>query len=275
VTEDAGRRRTGDGARPADESALAEPALRAESVVIGQTSPAVDFELPRGVIVGLAGLEGNGQEAFLEVLAGWRRPRSGKVVVTGRTGQLHTISNPHDAVLAGVCYLPRDRKREGIFPSMSILDNFAVACLPEHARLGVVRRREISSSFEAVRRRLGIVAGSKDSLITTLSGGNQQKVLLGRILALKPSVLVLNDPTRGVDANSKVSFYRIFSSLAEEDGVSIVILSTELTELVELCSQVLVFHHAALVRSCQGDTLRESSILAGMFGESDVGSDRQ
>jgi ribose transport system ATP-binding protein len=245
----------------------AEALLRAEAIVVAAGRPPFGLELGRGAIVGLAGLEGHGQEAFLETLAGLRRPLSGRLVVRGRSGEQLNVADQHDATRAGIAYLPRDRKYEGIFPAMTVLDNFAIAALERFGRLGILRRRALNEAFSAARERLGIVVGSERDLITSLSGGNQQKVMLARALALQPSILLLNDPTRGVDANAKVSFNRIFRRLAEDDGMAIVVLSTELRELVELCDRVLVFYDGALNRICEKAVLDEVNLLAGMFGE--------
>jgi ribose transport system ATP-binding protein len=241
--------------------------LRAEGIGVSPGQPPVHLELRRGAIVGLAGLEGQGQEAFLEMLAGLRRPLSGRLVVRGRRGEQVVVKNDRDAARAGVAYLPRDRKSEGILPAMSVIDNFAVASLGRFSRLGVLRRGVLREEFAKTRDRLGIIVHSEGDYITTLSGGNQQKVMLARALALRPSVLLLNDPTRGVDANAKVSFHQIFRSLAADDGIVIVLLSTEINELVELCDRALVFYHGTLARTCEKAALDEANILAGMFGQ--------
>lgn len=244
-------------------------ALCAEGVVVAPGRPPTDLEIKPGTVIGLAGLEGHGQEAFLEVLACLRRPLSGRIVMKSRDGEGRNVRDQRDADRAGIAYVPRDRKREGIFPSMTVLDNYAVASLGRFAHFGIVRRRPLVRAFQEAKERLGIVVGSEHDYVTTLSGGNQQKVLLARALALRPSVLLLNDPTRGVDANAKASFYAIFRSLAEVDGMAIVVLSTEITELVELCERVLVFHAGRLERVCESPNLSEENILAGMFGQSE------
>ena len=243
--------------------------IRAEGVVLAGGRPPVDLEVTSGSIIGLAGLEGHGQETLLEVLACLRRPLSGRVTVEHPDGERREVRDPRAADRAGIAYLPRDRKREGIFPSMTVLDNFALASLKRFTRLGVLRPKVLISAFEDAKERLGIIVGSERDYITTLSGGNQQKVLLARALALQPSILLLNDPTRGVDANAKASFYEIFRLLAKADGMAIVVLSTEITELVELCERVLVFHAGRLERVCEASTLTEANILAGMFGQAD------
>ncbi len=247
--------------------ARSKPVLRAEGVIALAGGTPIDLDVPPGSIIGLGGLEGHGQEEFLEILAGLRRPLSGRLVAHTATGQGREVADQHGASRAGIAYVPRDRKREGIFPSMSVLDNFGIASLSRFSHVGILSRKALTAAFDDAKERLGIVVGSEHDYITALSGGNQQKVLLARALALRPSVLLLNDPTRGVDANAKASFYRIFAQITADDGMAIIVLSTELKELVELSDRVLVFHQGGVERICEGETLDESSILSGMFGE--------
>jgi ribose transport system ATP-binding protein len=226
----------------------------------------VDLVIRSGEIVGLAGLEGNGQEKFLRVLAGLSRPPGGRVVVMAGEAE-QAVTDHESAARYGAVYLPRDRKTEGIFSSLPVLDNFAVASLARSSHAGILRRRDLLARFERARHRLHIVASSPRHPITSLSGGNQQKVMLARALELGSRVLLLNDPTRGVDAAAKHGFHEIFRRLAKEDGAALVILSTELTELVNLCDRVLVFYASELEAEYRRP-FTEQALLAAMFGRS-------
>ncbi|MGH7122605.1 MAG: ATP-binding cassette domain-containing protein [Acetobacteraceae bacterium] len=225
-------------------------------------APAFDETVHAGEIVGLAGLEGHGQEDFLEVLAGLRRPEAGRVLV-GRDGP--ALTGVKQAVRQGVAYLPRDRRTTGIFPTLSVVDNFAIATLERDRRFGLISRSARGARFGRYRERLAVVAPSDRALITALSGGNQQKVLLARVLALEPRVLLLNDPTRGVDIRTRHTLYEVFTSLAAE-AMALVVLSTEIEEIVRLCHRVLVFREGSVQARFDRTAMQAERVIAAMFG---------
>lgn len=217
-----------------------------------------------GEIVGLAGLDGHGQQRFLETLAGLEQPGQGLVSIRRRASVTRLRGFRH-GVTNGIAYLPRDRRATGIFPSMSILDNFAISTVWRDTTGGIismVRRRE---RFEAYRQRLSIKASDLSASITTLSGGNQQKVLLARALALGPDILLLNDPTRGVDVATRHILYEVFRGLAGE-GMTLVILSSEIEEILVLCQRVLVFREHALATELTGSEMSTDRVISAMFG---------
>ncbi|MBN9059580.1 MAG: sugar ABC transporter ATP-binding protein, partial [Rhizobiales bacterium] len=148
---------------------------------------------------------------------------------------------------------------------MSILDNFAIATVGRDRRLGLISAVERRKRYDYYRDRLSIVAPEPGHLITTLSGGNQQKVLLARALAHKPDVLLLNDPTRGVDIATRRVLYAVFRELAAE-GMALVILSTEIEEALVLCDRILVFREQELAASLEGAGRSSERIISTMFG---------
>jgi ABC-type sugar transport system ATPase subunit len=218
-----------------------------------------------GEIVGLAGLDGHGQEAFLEALCGLRVPASGRVMVATDGHRVPVVSF-RQAVRSGVAYLARDRRANGIFPSLSVLDNFGLVSMDRDRRFGLIDRRRQRARYENYRHRLSIVAPSPDRAITTLSGGNQQKVLLARWLALGPRVLLLNDPTRGVDQRTRETLYQVFRDLARNEGMVLVVLSTEIEELLRLCERVLVFRDQHVIARLAGTHISHDQVIAAMFG---------
>jgi ribose transport system ATP-binding protein len=225
-----------------------------------------DFDefIGAGEIVGLAGLEGHGQEAFLEALAGLRRPARGRIALTVGGRKTPMLGFRH-AAASGIAYLARDRGAAGIFPNLSVLDNFAIASIARDARLLLINKRERRRRYEAFRDRLSIVAADAEGPITRLSGGNQQKVLLARLLARDPAALLLNDPTRGVDVATRRVLYRTFRELTEV-GMTMVILSSEIEELTGLCDRVLVFRDHELAARLAARSLTSERIIAAMFG---------
>lgn len=241
--------------------ANAKTVLRADSVDVG--GGPIDWELERGGIVGLAGLEGHGQERFLRVLAGLEAPAAGEVTrIVG--GASTPIRSQHDAARQRIAYLPRSRSRDGIFPSLSVLDNFALPTLGRSTVLGLIQLGAVRERYADAQRSLRIHAASMHAPVTTLSGGNQQKVLLARWLTAEPEILMLDDPTRGVDVPTKIELHRLLRERAQQ-GTAVVIVSTELEELEELCDSVLVFHDNRVSARLASDHVTASEILAAMF----------
>jgi ribose transport system ATP-binding protein len=229
------------------------------------------IEVRAGEILGLAGLEGHGQAEFTDCLCGLRRPLSGAVEVADAAGRWHSVHGFADANRHGIAYVPRDRKTIGLFPSLSILDNFGIALYPTMQWLGLIRQSALRREFGDYAQLLRLVSGRPSDAVTTLSGGNQQKVLLGRWLATRPRAIVLNDPLRGVDANTKEELYGLFRTLAA-DGLTIVLLSSEVLELLVLCDRIAVFYEGGLETVLDAEGTAEGDVVRAMFGE--TGGDR-
>jgi len=236
----------------------------ATRLALARGRPPLSEAIAPGEIIGLAGLDGHGQERFLQILAGLVMPAAGDLVL--EQGEDHRrLSRFRQAVDAGIVYLPRDRRSTGIFPTLSVLDNFAIATPERDMAGGLINGSRKRARYEAYRERLSIVAPDPSAPITTLSGGNQQKVLLARALALDPKVLLLNDPTRGVDIATRRTLYGVFRDLARE-GMALVILSSEIEEILLLSDRVLVFRDHALAARLEGEAMRSNTVIAAMFG---------
>ena len=270
--------------RPAAERALETPAANGsarrhartpgEAVVdvvdvrLRAASAPISLTLRAGEILGLAGLEGQGQVDFATALCGLSTPAEGRVVV--RSGDVETpVGGFRHAMRSGIVYVPRERKREGLFFSLSTLDNFSVPMLRTESRLGFLRWGRIRDRFRREAERLRLTYRHESDLVGTLSGGNQQKVLLGRWLTTSPRVLVLNDPLRGVDANTKEELYELFRELADE-GLAIVFVSTEILELLVACDRIGVFHAGRLEALLDAGEASETSVVAAMFGHGET-----
>jgi ABC-type sugar transport system ATPase subunit len=232
--------------------------LSADGIALRPGAEAIDFALHEGEIVGLAGLEGHGQDLFLRGLRG-EPLTAGKLAVGGRS-----VSSPSDAAEAGVEYVPRERRAEGLFLSKSIRENFGLPTLRKDGRHGFFKPDKTTARLKLYVEKLGIVMREPSDLIGSLSGGNQQKVVLARWLATNPKVLLLNDPTRGIDIGAKRDVYALLSDLAAQ-GLAIVMLSTEVDELVELTDRTLVFREYALSAEIPRSELSRTSIVAAFF----------
>jgi ABC-type sugar transport system ATPase subunit len=237
--------------------------LKAKGVRLSASASPINFELRAGELVGLAGLEGHGQDKFLDVLAG-SRPAEG-IVERCLDSQPTALKSPIHALGLGIALLPRDRRDEAIFETRSVLENFQITTVTADRRFGLVRAGAARRRFKAFVSELQIAAGDDGDRITALSGGNQQKVVLSRWLASSPDVLLLNDPTRGVDVGAKLDIYRVLSDAAA-NGVGVVMLSTELVELIDLMDRVLVFREGHLFKTFDRHELSRERLVASYFG---------
>jgi ABC-type sugar transport system ATPase subunit len=247
------------GGRAADQA----EAVRVEQVALRAGSEPFDATIRRGEIVGLAGLDGHGQDELIRALAGLHSPHAGRVLLAGQ-GKLAPVRGYSRSVARGVVYVPRDRKVEGMADVLSIIDNYGMPTLARDRRLGLLRYRLTRSRFRRDAAVVNFTPGRQDS-IGRLSGGNQQKVIIARWLAAEPDVILLNDPTRGVDHKTKQELYDVFRGLADA-GTAVVMLSSEVEELIGLMDRVLVFHEGSLSAELSGDEITAESLVAAYFG---------
>jgi ABC-type sugar transport system ATPase subunit len=238
--------------------------VRVSGVRLHRQAAPIQAEIRAGELVGVAGLEGHGQDRFLRVLAGVP-PADGEVLCL-TDGRERTLRSAADALASGIAYVPKDRRGEGIFETRSILENFQVATLGTDRRHGLLRRSITERRFDGYADMMRIVTGHRSNVITSLSGGTQQKVLIARWLATSPKVLLLNDPTRGVDVGTKNDIYGVLTDAASQ-GVAVVMLSTEVIELVELMDRVLVFREGELHRELRRGEFSSARLVASYFGQ--------
>jgi ABC-type sugar transport system ATPase subunit len=237
--------------------------LSARGLRLTADGAAFDVDVHAGELIGVAGLEGQGQDEFLEALCG--SMLSAGTVVRHLDGADIELDSRAAAAKRGVVYVPRERG-QSMFRWMTIRENFGMPTLARDSRYGWLRP-------EATRNRLGkyiaelkIVLGRTEDAITTLSGGNQQKVVVARWLAAAPQVLVLNDPTRGIDIGAKRDLYELLTHLAVQ-GVGVVMLSTEIDEHIELMDRVLVFYSHELFAEIPREKLSRQALVSAFFGQ--------
>jgi ribose transport system ATP-binding protein len=234
--------------------------LSVEHLAAGRKVRDVSFDVRPGEIVGLAGLLGSGRTESARVVFGADRPEAGDI----RFAQsAHAAAEPSDAIAAGMGFLSEDRKLDGIIPDMSVRENLTLALMPQLAPRGIVddvRSREIVDRFI---ERLGIRCASAEQPIRELSGGNQQKVLLARWLCMNPRLLILDEPTRGIDVGAKAEILSLVRELAAQ-GLGVLIISSELEEVVEAASRVFVLREGHTVAELSGDALTEEAVMGAM-----------
>ncbi len=228
------------GAAPAESHAdYDSPALRLQNVSVTGQVEDVSLEVAPGEIVGLAGLEGSGVTAVLEAVFGMQRPRAGTMTLPN--GQ-PVPSSIRDSVRAGIAMVPADRRHDGLMLTSDLLTNIAQVTAGTLGRFGFfLRQGQMEQRATARMQDLGIVADSVRSAANELSGGNQQKVVIAKWLEADPRVVLLNDPTRGVDVGAKEEIYQIVRDLAAERRI-VLFTSTELPEYVHLCDRVVIFY---------------------------------
>ena len=243
--------------------------MRAENLVVWPNSKPVNFEVKRGEIVGVTGLDGNGQDDFVKILAGVNESHGGTTEILDSNENFLKYNSLEDAKKNGISFVSGDRKKEGILPNLSIYENLVVPLYKKTSKagfLGFVNWMELNGIFDWEVERLSIKTGPRDNLIGSLSGGNQQKVMIARSFAQHPKVLILNDPARGIDVSTKRDLYVHLRNYVEE-GNTVVFLSSELEEFIGLCPKVIVFRNGTVFDIFENDKVNADTLLEGMFGQ--------
>ncbi len=222
----------------------------------------ISFDVRQGEMLGLAGLPGSGKEELVECLCGLRR-FSGQVSIENKPAKFRS---PEKVIDLGIAIIPADRRGSGIFSVLPITDNIAAANLPLVSSLGVLSKGHMLSLAKHYLHQLRVRAYSEKQRAGTLSGGNQQKVILGRGLARQPRLMLLHEPTRGIDVGAKAEIYEILGRLAAS-GVSILIVSSELPELIGQCDRILAMHAGRITGEFNRTDATEERILASAMGK--------
>ncbi len=234
-----------------------------EGIKSGSRVKGLDFSIARGEILGLAGLLGSGRTETLRLLFGVDRPDKGVIRVDGVEQR---FTAPHDAIIRHFAFCPEDRKQEGILPNMSVMDNMAITSIRALSWKGIVSRsRKLAMARQCIAD-FGIKASSPQQTINTMSGGNQQKAILARWLATRPRLLLLDEPTRGIDVGARAEILDMIRRLALE-GLAVLMVSSEWDELLQVCDRILVYRDGVNVRSLSGDEMTEEKIVASIAGE--------
>ena len=217
----------------------------------------VSFDLRAGEILGIAGLMGSGRTNVAETLFGVTPATSGEIYLDG---EKITMSDPCLAIQKGLALLTEDRKDTGIFPCLSVLENMEVAVLPNYSGSGFVQQKPLRDLCEDMCRKLRVKTPSLEQCIANLSGGNQQKALLARWLMTNPRVLILDEPTRGIDVGAKAEIYRLISLLASE-GMAVIMISSELPEVLGMSDRILVMHEGEVTGVLDRDEATQERIM--------------
>ena len=249
-------------AHEAREARAGEPLLEAQNLTAHHAPRDVSIDVRRGEVVGLAGLLGSGRTETAKAIFGAQPLDSGTVEVDGKDVN---PDSPGEAIKSGLAFLPEDRKAEGIIPDLSVRENIIAAALPRLSRGGFVSQKEQDEIVERFMTRLDIKASGPDQPVGELSGGNQQKVMLARWLCMEPKVLILDEPTQGIDVGAKTEVQQLIAELAD-GGLGVVMIDSEPEEIIEGSDRVVVLRDGAVVGTLSGDELNEQNLVRAIAG---------
>ncbi|HET7626794.1 MAG TPA: sugar ABC transporter ATP-binding protein [Bacillales bacterium] len=237
----------------------------------GNKVKSVDLHIRKGEVLGLAGLLGSGRTETAQVIFGVHGADKGQVLFMGEEKHLKA---PYDAVKLGIGYCSEERKSEGIIPNMSVKENLTISMLPKISKWGILSRKTQNEIVERYIRNMGIKTPNANQKIKNLSGGNQQKVLLARWLATNPKLLILDEPTRGIDVGAKAEIHSLIADMAKE-GLSILMISSEFEELVHHTDRIAVIRDGEKVGELTGEDRNEKQIMQMIASSSRIESEQK
>ncbi|MBB1249749.1 sugar ABC transporter ATP-binding protein [Rhizobium sp. G21] len=226
----------------------------------------IGFELRRGEILGFYGLVGAGRSEFMQSLIGVTKPSKGAIRIDG---DVAVIRSPDEAIAKGIVYVPEERGRQGAITAMPIFENVTLPSLSRTSRRGFLRLAEEFKLARDYTQRLDLRAASLDQPVGTLSGGNQQKVVIAKWLATKPKVIILDEPTKGIDIGSKAAVHEFMSELAAE-GLSVIMVSSEIPEILGMADRVIVMREGRIVGEYAREGLTAEALVRAAAGIGDA-----
>lgn len=224
----------------------------------------ISFDVSYGEVVGFSGLVGAGRTELAETIFGLRRPDAGEIRLDGEVRQFGSAA---DAIAAGISLVPESRKEQGLVLGMSCRENATLATLGQMTRFGIfVDRPRENEVFEQYKDQLRIKTPSGEQVVGTLSGGNQQKVVIAKWLHTKPKLLILDEPTRGIDVGSKAEIHRLVRDLAAS-GYAVIVISSEMPEVIGVSDRILAMYNGSIVGELDGNTATEDDLVQAIMGQ--------
>lgn len=242
---------------PKEPAIIGETMLDIQNLYSGKLVRGVSFKVRRGEILGLAGLVGSGRTETMLAMYGATKVKSGSISINGKP---YKPSTPQKAGKYGIAFIPEDRRNEGIVSTMGIDENLSLAATKLWAKFGIIKRKTERSSSKAIIEALSIVCEAREQLVAELSGGNQQKVVIGRWLVGKYDIFVFDQPTTGVDVGAKAEIYRQMVKLAQS-GCAIIFISSENEELLGICDRIAVMNKGRVVKEFDAGKVSEHDLL--------------
>jgi len=240
------------------EKQLGAEVLRVEGLTNEHDYRNISFSIKAGEILGFTGLLGDGRSELFQSIFGADKATSGKIFLNGKEVKINSTTR---AINEGIAYLPRNRKENSIVKDMNIFENASIVTWQKFARFGVINTQKHNEDFEKQRKALRIKMGKTTDSINSLSGGNQQKVVIAKWLAAGPKLLILDNPTQGVDVGAKEDIYDIILKLAEEN-IAVIVLSSEGPEILRVCDRALVMYQGVIQGEVSGKTMTEHNIMS-------------
>lgn len=247
---------------PERTSNIGKNVLSVEHVRAGMAVKDISFNVREGEVLGLSGLVGAGRTEAVRAILGVDKLDGGKVVLNGEEVR---IKSPKKAFELGIGLLPEDRKRQGVLLRMPIKHNITLSCLGDFCSLGWINKKKENNYADNLAQKFAIKAASLNNNVESLSGGNQQKVAIARLLASNCKVLILDEPTRGVDVGAKIEIFKIINSMVEQ-RYAIIIISSEMTEIIGMCDRAVVIREGRTVGELEKDELTELNIIKYSMG---------
>ena len=224
-----------------------------------------DLDIHKGEVIGLTGLLGSGRSELVRAIYGADRAETGTLKVKGKEAK---INSPLDAMKLGMAYLPEDRKAEGIIADLSVRENIIIALQAKRGMFHPLSKKEMEEAADKYIKLLQIKTASRETPIKSLSGGNQQKVILGRWLLTNPDYLILDEPTRGIDIGTKTEIQKLVLDLADQ-GMAVTFISSEVEEMLRTCSRMAVLRDGQKVGELEEDELSQSGVMKAIAGGDD------
>ena len=240
---------------------LGEEVLRVENLAVDGLFSNISFTLRQGEILGLYGLVGAGRTEVVETLFGIRKPSAGKIYLDGKPVK---AGSTKEAVQNGFALVPENRKEQGLVLGMSCKLNTALASLRELSNHGIVDKERVAKLFDKQVEQMKIAVGHPDQPVKDLSGGNQQKVVIGKWLGTNPRVLIMDEPTRGIDIGAKTEIYRLMGDLANQ-GMAIIMISSEMPEIMSNCTRILTMAEGKLTGEFSGKDITEENLMGAIM----------
>jgi len=238
------------------------PTVLSVSDLAGRKTSGISFDVPAGEVVGIAGLAGSGRSEVLRMVAGTQRVHRGSILLHGKSFSPRSVRDAHDA---RVVLVPQERRADGLVPD-SVARNLNATTISSHAYRGIVMSRAAENAHATkLAGTYNIKLRSLAQDVLTLSGGNQQKVMIAKFLALKPDLVLLDEPTRGVDVATRSEIFRLIRSQSS-NGIAFLVVSSEIPELLGLCDRILVLHQGRISAEFSGAEMTEALILHACYG---------